>query len=73
MALSCNELMKLENEETDTDGPPMALILFVIIVFVFVLLWTFFPSLFLMVLVFLGSLIVVYNTRAVQEDAGKQL
>jgi fatty acid desaturase len=69
--------MKPENEKkmasSDINGPPMALILFVIIVFVIVLLWTFFPSLFLMVMVFLGSLVVVYNTHAVQEDVGKEI
>jgi hypothetical protein len=26
-----------------------------------------------MVVVFLGSLVVVYNTRAVQEDVGKEM
>jgi uncharacterized protein YqhQ len=67
--------MKLENknemESSDTNGSPVSVILLVIIVFVIVLLWTFFPSLFIMVLVFLGSLIVAYNTQAVQEDGGK--
>jgi asparagine N-glycosylation enzyme membrane subunit Stt3 len=71
MALSCNELTKLENEKTgassDMEGPPVAFILFVVIVLVVVLLWTFFPSLFLMVLVFLVILVVVYNTRAGKE------
>jgi Flp pilus assembly protein TadB len=69
--------MKLEHEKemasSDTNGSPVAFILFVIMVFVIVLLWTFFPSLFLMVVVFLGSLVVVYNTRAVQENIGKEI
>jgi Flp pilus assembly protein TadB len=69
--------MKLENEKemasSDTNSSPMAFILFVLMVFVIMLLWTFFPSLFLMVVVFLGSLVVVYNTRAVQEDVGKEM
>lgn len=77
MALSCNKLMKLENEKemasSNTNGSPVAFILFVVVVFVIVLLWTFFPSLFLMVVVFLGSLVVVYNTHAVQEDVGKEM
>lgn len=77
MALSCNKLMNLENEKemasSDTNGSSVAFILFVVVVFVIVLLWTFFPSLFLMVVVFLGSLVVVYNTHAVQEDVGKEM
>jgi uncharacterized membrane protein len=74
MALSCDNLEKLENEEertpSDKSDSPVAFTLFVIVVII-ILLWTFFPTLFFMVMVFLISLLVVYNTHAVQ-DVGKE-
>jgi uncharacterized protein YqhQ len=75
MALSCDKLNKSENEEemtSDTTGHPVAFVLFVIAVII-LLLWTFFPSIFIMVVVFLGSLVVVYNTYVVQEGVGKEI
>lgn len=75
MALSCDKLTKSENEEemtSDTTGNHVAFILFVIAVII-MLLWTFFPSVFIMVVVFIGSLVVVYNTHAVQESVGKDI
>jgi uncharacterized protein YqhQ len=75
MALSCDKLNKSENVEeitSDTTGHHVAFVLFVIAVII-MLLWTFFPSIFVMVVVFLGSLVVVYNTRAVQEGVGKEI
>lgn len=74
MALSCDKLNKSENEEemtSDTTGHHVAFVLFVIAVII-LLLWTFFPSIFIMVVVFLGSLVVVYNTHAVQ-GVGKEI
>jgi uncharacterized protein YqhQ len=74
MALSCDKLNKSENEEemtSDTTGHPVAFVLFVIAVII-LLLWAFFPSIFIMVVVFLGSL-VVYNTYAVQGGVGKEI
>jgi uncharacterized protein YqhQ len=76
MALSCDKLKKAENEEEitpDTTGYPVAFVLFMIVVII-MLLWTFFPSIFIMVVVFLGSLVVVYNTHTVQEEGvGKEI
>jgi len=75
MALSCDKLNKSENEEeisSDTTGRPVAFVLFVIAVII-LLLWTFFPSIFIMIFVFLGSLVVVYNTHAAQEGVGKEI
>jgi len=75
MALSCDKLNKSENEEemtSDTNGHPVAFVLFVIAVII-LLLWTFFPGIFIMVVVFLGSLVVVYNTHAVQGGVGKEI
>jgi uncharacterized protein YqhQ len=74
MALSCDNLEKLENEKentpSDKSGFPVAFTLFVIVVII-ILLWIFFPTLFVIVMVFLVSLVVVYNTHAVQ-DVGKE-
>jgi uncharacterized BrkB/YihY/UPF0761 family membrane protein len=75
MALSCEKLKKAENEEEMTSatmGYPVAFVLFVIVVII-MLLWTFFPSIFIMVVVFLGSLVVAYNNHAVQEGVGKEI
>jgi uncharacterized protein YqhQ len=75
MALSCDKLNKSENVEemtSDTTGLHVAVVLFVIALII-MLLWTFFPSIFIMVVVFLGSLVVVYNTHTVQESVGKEI
>lgn len=74
MALSCDKLKKVENGEmtSDTTGYPVAFVLFVIVVII-MLLWTFFPSIFIMLVVFLGSLVVVYSTQSGQEGVGKEI
>jgi uncharacterized protein YqhQ len=75
MALSCDKLNNSENEEemtSDTTGHRVAFVLFVIAVII-LLLWTFFPSIFIMAVVFLGSLVVVYNTHGVREGVGKEI